>query len=266
MDLQVLETQDRGWLHQILRPDPATHAYLLGDLDEPFFSQCRWLTLTQESNSAILLLYFGLSVPSLQAVGPSSLLPELFEQYNTEFPQRFHFKLALAELATLAEWVTIENHEKMWAMALTKETLQRPKTTQTTRLLTLDDAEAILEVYEDYPGHFFELSQLETNLYMGAWEGDTLVGVAGTHVFNLNERIAVLGNIVTRKNARGRGVAKASVGSLCQELFERGCDDVVLHVVQENHAAIACYKALGFSIHVPLVQGFAHVSAEGTCS
>ena len=60
----------------------------------------------------------------------------------------------------------------------------------------------MLELYADYPGNYFEPSQLESGLYYGTYAEGRLVAIAGTHVLAPAESIAVLGNIVTSASAR----------------------------------------------------------------
>src|SRR6185436_12535353 len=52
-----------------------------------------------------------------------------------------------------------------------------------------DSLAPILEVYRDYPGNFFEPSQLDTGRYAGAWLHDRLVAIAGTHAYAPGEGI-----------------------------------------------------------------------------
>src|SRR5262245_39604626 len=62
----VTETRDKAELRDLLAVDPVCAAYLLGDLVEPFFSQCRWLVASYRDRlEGAVLLYTGLSVPAL---------------------------------------------------------------------------------------------------------------------------------------------------------------------------------------------------------
>ena len=51
---------------------------------------------------------------------------------------------------------------------------------------------------------------------------DDIVAVAGTHVVSDVARVAALGNVHTRSDVRGRGLAQAVTQAVCGELQSRG--------------------------------------------
>ena len=63
---------------------------------------------------------------------------------------------------------------------------------------------------------------LETGKYFGIREGKKLVAVAGVHVYSREYKVAALGNITTHIDFRGKGLAAAVTGQLCQELVDEG--------------------------------------------
>lgn len=69
--------------------------------------------------------------------------------------------------------------------------------------------------------------------------------MAGVHVYSPAKRVASLGNIATRPDARGRGLAGRLTAALCR-LLQDEIDVIGLNVRADNAAAIACYRGVGF--------------------
>jgi hypothetical protein len=71
--------------------------------------------------------------------------------------------------------------------------------------LSAADTEELLALYAaSYPGNWFVPRMLETGFYFGIRRGRALVSVAGVHVFSPQYKVAALGNITTRPDARGQ--------------------------------------------------------------
>ena len=77
--------------------------------------------------------------------------------------------------------------------------------------------------------------------------GRALVSVAGVHVYSPQYKVAALGNITTRPDARGQGLGTAVTARLCQELLRAGMECVGLNVKADNQGAVACYEKIGFA-------------------
>jgi predicted GNAT family acetyltransferase len=87
---------------------------------------------------------------------------------------------------------------------------------------------------------------LETGFYFAIRRGGSLVSVAGVHVCSPQYRVAALGNITTRPDFRGQGLATAVTARLCQELRSAGIESIGLNVHAGNPGALACYQKIGF--------------------
>jgi ribosomal protein S18 acetylase RimI-like enzyme len=119
------------------------------------------------------------------------------------------------------------------------------------RRLTLADGDAAVAFYAAaYPGSYFEPSNLERGVYVATRDAHGLAAVAGTHVFSPALRVASLGNIATRPDARSRGHARRATAALCA-LLAPAVDLIGLNVRANNTAAIACYRAIGFELRHP---------------
>jgi predicted GNAT family acetyltransferase len=87
--------------------------------------------------------------------------------------------------------------------------------------------------------------------------GGRLVAAAGTHVIGKEARLAVVGNVLTHVDFRGRGYATAVTGAVTQELL-RSCDQVVLNVRSDNPPALQAYRRLGYAEHARFEERLAH--------
>jgi RimJ/RimL family protein N-acetyltransferase len=163
-------------------------------------------------------------------------------------PTRFYAHLS-GDIATVfADDYHIESHGLHYKMALVDKT--RPDTFDDSRVEPLSAADLHeLEAFYNvsYPGNWFDPRMLETGCYYGirGTHGRSLVSVAGIHVYSPQYRVAVLGNVTTHPDFRGRGLGTAACAKLCKELL-REVDHVGLNVKADNDSAIACYERLGF--------------------
>lgn len=96
-----------------------------------------------------------------------------------------------------------------------------------------------------YPASYFEPVNLERGPYVAIRDAHGLAAIAGVHVYSQALRVASLGNIATRPDARGRGHARRITAALCR-LLEPEVDVIGLNVRADNAPAIACYRAVGF--------------------
>jgi ribosomal protein S18 acetylase RimI-like enzyme len=91
-------------------------------------------------------------------------------------------------------------------------------------------------------------SAIAEGIYYGIRVNGNLVAAAGTHVVSREARLAVVGNVLTHVDYRGRGYEKAVTSAVTAELL-RYCDHVVLNVRSDNPPAIQAYRRLGYMEH-----------------
>jgi len=94
-------------------------------------------------------------------------------------------------------------------------------------------------------------------VYYGIRLGGRLAAAAGTHVISPTARLAVVGNVLTNAEHRGRGYATAVTSAVTNELL-RTCDEVVLNVRSDNPPALAAYRHLGYQEHVRFEERLIH--------
>ena len=100
-------------------------------------------------------------------------------------------------------------------------------------------------------------STIGEGVYYGMRVNGQLVAAAGTHVISRGARLAVVGNVLTHLDFRGRGFATAVTGAVTAELL-RTCDQVVLNVRADNPPALSAYRRLGYGEHLRFEERLVH--------
>ncbi|HEY7356822.1 MAG TPA: GNAT family N-acetyltransferase [Ktedonobacterales bacterium] len=137
-------------------------------------------------------------------------------------------------------------------MRLTAQTFQRPARPidkPAAERLIANDLPALLALYDLFPASHFRPALLDEGVFYGVHEGAGLVAAGGTHIVALPYGLAVLGNIFTHPDRRGRGYAQAITAALAEGLLAQGCQDVMLNVEADNAPAVHVYTKLGFEPH-----------------
>ncbi|MCA9537863.1 MAG: cyclic pyranopterin monophosphate synthase MoaC [Myxococcales bacterium] len=237
-----------------LRRDPVEAAYMLGDLDGTYAEHCRWYAIDEAELGGVLLLYSGLSVPTLLSHGAPLDIEALVEAVHDELPRRFYCHLHADHRDALLPRFELADMKPMIRMGLVAEDYHPQGESARVERLTHRDTGAIMQLYRHYPDNFFEPAQLDTGLYFGVRQGDELLSVAGIHVFSQAHDIAAIGNIVTHSGHRAGGLATLCVGRLLDDLFQH-VNNVALNVQADNTAAIRCYRKFGFREHFTFYEG-----------
>jgi ribosomal protein S18 acetylase RimI-like enzyme len=248
-DLVSLHAKDE--VERLCRRSPYLHLYALGDLDEFFWPHTVWYGLRDGGEvRAFVLLYLGCSMPTVLALAEQPLDPmqDLLRSLMPLLPRRFYAHLSEGLPDILQESYRIQSHGAHHKMALLDRSRLAGVDVSEAAALSAAEADDLKALYEaSYPGNWFVPRMLETGCYFGARRGGALVSVAGVHVYSPQYRAAALGNVTTRPDCRGKGLATALTARLCQELLRGGIDHVGLNVKADNPSAIACYERLGFT-------------------
>ncbi len=254
-----LVSSDDPTLERVLRERPIDSAYMLGDLDDFHAEHCRWYAVDRgETFDGILLLYGGLSMPTVLTKGPALDVESLLVASAGDLPRRFYCHVRPEHRDPFGLFYELDELREMVRMGLTRDAFQPTSDTSDVEPLSHRDTGAIMRLYQHYPDNFFEPAQLDTGLYFGVRDGDDLVSVAGIHVLNGKHDIAAIGNIVTHSARRGEGLATRCVGRLLDALFER-VSSVALNVQADNDAARHCYRKFGFTDRYRFYEGWAQV-------
>ncbi len=98
---------------------------------------------------------------------------------------------------------------------------------------------------------------LEDGVFFGIREGGELVSVAGTHLALPEQGVGAVGNVYTRRDRRGRGLAARATSAVVTELLRMRIPAVALNVSSNNAAAIRVYERLGFVRYCEFREGLA---------
>jgi GNAT superfamily N-acetyltransferase len=123
----------------------------------------------------------------------------------------------------------------------------QPMTSRVDRLLPVE-VNDLNRLYQLGFAAWLPSSAVAEGVYYGIRINGRLVAAAGTHVISREAGLAVVGNVLTHADHRGRGYAKATTSAVTAELL-RYCDQVALNVRADNPPAIAAYRRLGYQEH-----------------
>ena len=132
----------------------------------------------------------------------------------------------------------------------------RPYPATVQRLLPVEIGE-LNRLYQLGFASWLPSSAIADGVYFGMRVNGQLVAAAGTHVVSPAARLAVVGNVLTHVDFRGRGFATAVTGAVTAELL-RTCDQVVLNVRADNPPAINAYRRLGYAEHARFEERLIH--------
>lgn len=111
----------------------------------------------------------------------------------------------------------------------------------------LDDVVTLEAFARDRPWSARTLAEelvRDSRCYVGAWEGDRLVGFGALHL-GLDE--AEVLTLVVAPELRRCGIGRLLIERLADEAATRGATSLILEVAATNHAADALYRSVGFT-------------------
>lgn len=243
-------------IRALLNQDPIWSAYALADLQPAFAPACRWLMAQNGAGPALVLLYAGLTPTVLFSTGCAAAVQASLAQ--TDLPDEVYITIPEAHLPVVAQVYDLgETLLPMWRMVYTGSSPAQPNAAAVERLNS-HDAAAIEALYA-HGGPFtpaaFDPSQLPDGVFYGVRRGRDLVAVGGTRIVDWQAGIAAIGNMYTRPDLRGQGLAGAVLHAIVAELQGRGVATLVLNVAQQNEGARRLYARHGFRVHCPYLEG-----------
>ena len=245
-------------IREFLFQDRIANAYLLGDLDTPYVEHCKWYGLPAVDGAGlegVVLLYNGLSMPAVLTSGSPEAVEALMAGARTHLPRRFYSHIRNEHRQAVETQYVPRAWTEMVRMGLDRADWTPGESGPDVEALSHLDTAAIMHLYRHYPDNFFDPAQLGTGLYFGVRENGELLSVAGVHVVSPAFDVAVIGNIVTHTEHRGRGLASRVVARLLGALFEQ-VSHVALNVQVTNEPAIACYRKFGFRERCRCLEGW----------
>ncbi|HXF62423.1 MAG TPA: GNAT family N-acetyltransferase, partial [Caldilineaceae bacterium] len=214
----------------------------------------------------LALLFSALTPCILFSMGSPEAVRACLAQ--VELPDEVYLSIPEAHLPAVAAYYHFDNDPSgegrygiwpMWRMAL-RSTAPLPNAPQAPVVrLGPDDAPRIQALYA-HGGPFtpdaFDAYQLEDGVFFGVVEGGgELAAVGGTHIVDWSAGLATIGNMYTRPDCRGRGLAGAVLRAIVGELRARRVEIIALNVDQRNDRARRLYERHGFEIHCGFLEG-----------
>jgi RimJ/RimL family protein N-acetyltransferase len=245
---------DRAALRTFLDADRLLAAYAICDLADKEFGKTRWGgAYDGDRLVALALEYTGLTPQPLFVMGrPDGIAAILREIVR---PRAAYVAVLPEALPAVETLYRLDSGPQMVRMWVDRNSF-RPYPAAVQRLLPSDIGE-LNRLYQLGFASWLPSSAIADGVYFGIRVGDRLVAAAGTHVVSRDARLAVVGNVLTHLDHRGRGYATAVTGAVTAELL-RSCDQVVLNVRSDNPPALQAYRRLGYVEHVRFEERLAH--------
>ena len=252
----VQETSDRVLLRQFLERDRLYSAYALCDLDDREFLRTRWgVAFSDGQPISVVLQYAGYSPQPIFVMGDNAGIEAILSDVIK--PRSAYLAARAEHLPAIASSYRIEPGPVMFRMWVDGEHF-RPFPFETHRLLPVEIGE-LNRLYQLGFASWLPAGAISDGLYYGIRFNGRLVAAAGTHVISATARMAVVGNVMTHADFRGRGYATAVTSSVTADLL-KFCDHVVLNVRADNPPALAAYRRLGYQVFTSFEERLVHRS------
>jgi len=240
---------DRDALIVLFGRDTSAHLYGLADLEDQYWSRSTWwargdaaVGLIGIPGSDASVVY---AVSAADPEGTKSLLADLAAA--GDLPDQFTITGPTGLRAALSPSRQVGWYASHQKMLLVKRTNNDHASDPTPRRLGLDHSasiEALRSTDPDSSGFFYP-GLVEIGPYFGVFLGDELVAMAGVHVASRRFDVVAIGNVFTRRDHRGNGLANIVMLRLLEEL-RREYSWIGLNVETANLGAIRLYERLGF--------------------
>jgi RimJ/RimL family protein N-acetyltransferase len=241
----VRSTTDRALLRDFLERDRLFAAYAICDLEDREFGRTRWGIATDGPEVvAVGLEYGGLTPQPLFLMGRNDGIAAILR--DVVRPRAAYLAAKAESLPAIAQAYRLDPGPPMIRMWVDRTRFQ-PIPASVERLLPVEVGE-LNRLYQLGFAAWLPSSAIAEGVYYGIRVNGRLVAAAGTHVISRQARLAVVGNVLTHADHRGRGYAKAVTSAVTAELL-RYCDEVVLNVRSDNPPAIQAYTHLGYEEH-----------------
>ena len=255
----ALATRDPAVLRGFLERDRLFAAYAICDLDEREFPRTRWAVARQGPEVVALgVEYSGASPQPLFLMGSD---PGIGAILRDVLRPRIAFIATLpANLAQVQRRYHLDAGPQMVRMATDREHFLPVDDPGVERLSPIDAPE-LNRLYRLGFGSWLPGQAIAEGVYYGLRIRGRIIAAAGTHIVSRDSRLAVVGNVMTAPEFRGRGYAKAVTAAVTSELLGF-CDDVVLNVRSDNPPALNAYRRIGYLEHVRYEERLARRSGS----
>ena len=240
--VQARSTVDRVLLREFLERDRLFAAYAICDLGDREFPRTRWgIATAGDELISVVLEYGGLTPQPMFAMGRPDGIAAILKDVIR--PRAAYVAAKRESLDAIAQHYRVEPGPEMVRMWVDRSTFQ-PAMARVERLLPVE-VHDLNRLYQLGFAAWLPSSAIGEGVYYGIRVNGRLVAAAGTHVVSKEAGLAVVGNVLTHIEHRGKGFATATTSAVTAELL-RYCEQVVLNVRADNVAATTAYRHLGF--------------------
>lgn len=228
----------------------AYSAYAIAYLDKRLFPMADFYEAVSGDRSALVMHGRGGLGPSTITLGDTALVGQLLSLHPG--PRQAFVTCEPEHIDTVLTTHNVWRPQTMLRMQLAKVDFAPPAPRGNVRRLIEADAFELNRLYNEestrYTGR-----QIVEGVYFGAFHRGWLIAAAGTHIYSKREGVAVIGNVFTHQDFRGRGLGTAVTAAVASELLE-SCELTVLNVDPANRTARHIYEQLGFKETGRLVE------------
>jgi ribosomal protein S18 acetylase RimI-like enzyme len=245
---------DKAVIRDYLEGDRLYAAYAICDLEEREFARTRWgMAWDGDARIALVLEYNGPTPQPLFVMGREDGIGVILRDLIR--PRVAYVAAPGSALSAVESAYRVDPGPSMVRMWVDRAHF-RPYPATVQRLLPVEIGE-LNRLYQLGFASWLPSAAIADGVYYGLRVNGQLVAAAGTHVVSPGANLAVVGNVLTHIDYRGRGFATAVTGAVTAELL-RTCDQVVLNVRSDNPPALNAYRRLGYLEHVRFEERLIH--------
>jgi ribosomal protein S18 acetylase RimI-like enzyme len=228
-------------------------AYALAYLDKRLFPMADFYEAVSGERTALVMHGRGGLGPSTLTMGDTALVGQLLSLHPG--PRQAFVTCEPEHVDTVLVTHNVWRPQTMLRMQLERADFVPPPERPTVRRLSEADAFELNRLYNEESARYTG-RQIVEGVYFGAFHRGWLIAAAGTHIYSKREGVAVIGNVFTHQDFRGRGLGTAVTAAVAAHLLQ-SCDLIVLNVDPANRTARHIYEQLGFHETGRLVEAMA---------
>jgi len=249
------QTADPELIRAFLERDRIYAAYALADLEDRESGRARWgIARAGGEVVSLVLEYGGPSPQPLFIAGRDDGIEAVLRDVIR--PSIAYLAYLPASERAVASRYRIEPGPPMVRMWVDRSSFRQVEDPGVEPLSPSDVGE-LNRLYRLGFGSWLAPQAIADGVYYGIRVNRRLVAAAGTHVIGRRTGIAVVGNVLTQPEFRGRGYAEATTAAVTARLLQF-CDHVVLNVRSDNPPALNAYRRLGYAEHVRFEERLGH--------
>ncbi len=243
-EVTIRRLEDPEAVRERLAPSAPYAAYALACLDPALFRLARFYEARLNDKSALLMHARGGLGASTLLLGDGPLLSTLLKLHPG--PRQTLLTCDPAHVDRILANRNLWRPQSMLRLRVDRDSFRPPPGAAGLRALTGADAAELNRLYAiEGEGAAYSRQQIEAGAFYGAIVRGRLVATAGTHIYSRREGVAVIGNVFTHPDFRGRGLGTAVTAAVTEKVLG-DADLVVLNVDPANRTARRIYEKLGF--------------------